>query len=92
MKNITLLFLLAFAAMSYSQDNWQQMMFDRNENFYDIQADFQIYYQSKVTNTNEIPKGLGIKQFKRWEYYWESRGSLISISAPRRRRSMETEV
>ena len=73
MKNITLLFLLAFAAMSYSQDNWQQMMFDRNENFYDIQADFQIYYQSKVPNTNEIPKGLGIKQFKRWEYYWESR-------------------
>ena len=26
-----------------------------------------------MSNSKTIPKGKGIKQFKRWEYYWESR-------------------
>ncbi len=49
------------------------MIFDRSANFYDIKADFELYYKRHVTNPKELPKGKGIKQFKRWEYYWESR-------------------
>ena len=59
--------------MSYSQDRWQQMMFDKKANFYEIQADFEQYYKNTVSNHRYIPKGKGIKQYKRWEYYWESR-------------------
>ncbi len=48
-------------------------MHDKTQNFYEIQADFQLYYNSIVGSDGKIPKGTGIKQFKRWEYYWEDR-------------------
>ncbi|WP_162919949.1 VPS10 domain-containing protein [Hanstruepera ponticola] len=73
MKKTLLSLFLMLAAMSYSQDKWQQMMFDKDANFYDIKADFERYYSNIVSNSRELPKGKGIKQFKRWEYYWESR-------------------
>ena len=56
-----------------AQNDWKWMMLDRTQNFYDIQADFQLYYDSLVGPDSKIPKGTGIKQFKRWEYYWQSR-------------------
>ena len=71
-KNYLLLGIL-FSSLAFSQDKWQNMMQDRSANFYDIQADFNLYYNTIMKNTNNIPKGSGIKQYKRWEYYWESR-------------------
>ena len=71
-KNYLLLVFLV-SSLAFSQDKWQNMMQDRSANFYDIQADFNLYYNAIMKNTNKIPKGSGIKQFKRWEYYWQSR-------------------
>lgn len=48
-------------------------MHDRSANFYDIQADFNLFYDSVMVGQTTIPKGKGIKQFKRWEYYWQNR-------------------
>ena len=73
MKKTLLFIFMVIGAVSYSQDKWQQMMFDRNANFFDIQTDFNIYYKNQVKNLKNLPKGKGIKQFKRWEYYWENR-------------------
>ena len=71
-KNYLLLVFLV-SSLAFSQDKWQNMMQDRSANFYDIQNDFNLYYNEVMKNSNKIPKGSGIKQFKRWEYYWESR-------------------
>jgi photosystem II stability/assembly factor-like uncharacterized protein len=71
-KNYLLLVFLV-SSLAFSQDKWQNMMQDRTANFYDIQNDFNLYYNTIMKNTNKIPKGSGIKQFKRWEYYWQSR-------------------
>lgn len=68
-----LLVLFLFTSIAFSQDKWQTMMFDKTANFYDIQNDFNLYYNSLMSNSNKIPKGSGIKQYKRWEYYWENR-------------------
>lgn len=65
--------LLFFAFLSNGQNKWQNMMYDLNNNFYDIQQDFNIYYESVMQGKSKIPKGKGIKQFKRWEYYWGAR-------------------
>ena len=58
---------------SMAQNDWKWMMHDHTQNFFEIQADFQLYYNSVVGPDSKIPKGTGIKQFKRWEYYWQSR-------------------
>jgi PKD repeat protein/photosystem II stability/assembly factor-like uncharacterized protein len=68
---LVLLFLIS--SFAFSQNKWQNMMHDKSANFYDIQNDFNLYYNTIMKNTNTIPKGSGIKQFKRWEYYWQSR-------------------
>lgn len=65
--------MLFLCYSSFSQENWQIMMHDRNANFNEIQKDFNIYYKKNVSNSKRLPKGKGIKQFKRWEYYWENR-------------------
>ena len=57
----------------HGQNSWQDMMHDRNANFFDIVADFEIYHDSVMEGLTEIPKGSGIKQFRRWEYYWGQR-------------------
>ncbi|MEJ5245326.1 MAG: T9SS type A sorting domain-containing protein [Bacteroidota bacterium] len=59
----------------YSQDKpplW--MIKDYNRNFYEIQADFNKYWEGKVI-TKETPREerMGWKQFKRWEWFWEQR-------------------
>lgn len=47
---------------------WIEMMQDHSVNFYDVQKAFNIYFKDRKTG-----KGSGWKQFKRWEYYMESR-------------------
>ncbi len=41
---------------------------DSLKNFYDIQRNFNEYWKDR-----EIEKGMGWKQFRRWEYFWEQR-------------------
>lgn len=40
-----------------------------NRNFYDIQKSFNKYWEGK----DVTQKGIGWKQFKRWEWFWEQR-------------------
>jgi PKD repeat protein len=44
------------------------MMQDNSVNFYDVKQEFENYWQDK-----SIEKGKGWKQYKRWEYFMESR-------------------
>ena len=64
MKNIKFIILLVFSFATFAQNNWQERMFDKSENFNTIVSDFD-YYKSLHLNNNKIPKGLGIKQFER---------------------------
>ncbi len=75
MKRVAALLLLSFSATLHlsAQNAWRTLMDDRSANFFQIQADFQLFYDSVMAEHRTIPKGLGIKQFKRWEYYWERR-------------------
>ncbi len=63
---LTLSFIL-FNSHSNGQ-TWQQMMDDPNANFYEIQEAFNSEWADK-----DYEKGKGWKQYKRWEYFWESR-------------------
>ena len=49
-------------------NDWRTMMQDQTNNFYDIQQAFE-----QEMGNRAYEKGLGIKQFRRWEYYWRSR-------------------
>jgi PKD repeat protein len=65
------LFLLALLFVSntvFSQGTWQEMIQDPSVNFFDVQQAFN-------DDLGNVPykKGLGIKQYRRWEYYWENR-------------------
>ena len=73
MKRFYLLLFTFSSLFVFSQDKWQNQMFNRDANFNDIVADFEIYKTQIMDNSNVIPKGSGIKQFERWKYYWESR-------------------
>ncbi|MBL4650176.1 MAG: glycosyl hydrolase, partial [Aureispira sp.] len=71
MKNFTVLLLFFFFFTSHivlSQDSWQEMIHDPTANFNEIQQAYEV-------DLGNVPyqKGLGIKQYKRWEYYWEHR-------------------
>lgn len=65
--------IILFSTSSFAQNKWQNMMSDRSANYYDIVADYDIYYKSVMNGATKIPKGNGIKQFERWRNYWESR-------------------
>ena len=65
--------LLLFTTIVAAQDNWQQQMSARTGNFNEIVSDFNKYYNEYVQDAKQLPKGRGIKQFKRWEYYWSQR-------------------
>ncbi|PWI30617.1 hypothetical protein DI383_03975 [Flavobacteriaceae bacterium LYZ1037] len=73
MRKTLLLLSLFITSIAFCQEQWQTKMYDREANFNDIRQDFEKYYQKTIDNTNKIPKGKGIKQFKRWEYYWKQR-------------------
>jgi len=66
-KYIILLISIFFSINVFGQQ-WVDMMNDPNYNFYYIQKEFNKYWEGKT-----IEKGKGFKQFKRWEYFMESR-------------------
>lgn len=71
MKLFTVLLLLFFFFTNHlvlGQNTWQEMIHDPTANFNTIQ-------QAYEDDLGNVPyrKGLGIKQYKRWEYYWEHR-------------------
>lgn len=69
MKSIfyAVLFLIS-TGVATAQD-WARMMQEPNGNFYQIQANFNQYWQDK----DITEKGKGYKAFKRWEYFTERR-------------------
>jgi photosystem II stability/assembly factor-like uncharacterized protein len=73
MRFLKLLSFLVFSTLSFAQNDWQRMMFDKSSNFNEIVLDFNKYYNQHVQSGKVFPKGKGIKQFKRWEYYWSQR-------------------
>lgn len=68
---LAFLFLLVgscWSPITAQEQDWRLMIQDPSANFYDIQDAYE-------REMGGIPytKGLGMKQYKRWEYYWESR-------------------
>lgn len=90
MKFPKLFFILSFVLLSYlvssqsraqnqSRSNlndtanhpyWIEMMQDQNANFFDVQRAAEIYFANRYKG-----KGSGWKQYKRWEYFMETRVS-----------------
>jgi len=69
MKYVLFLILLISILNITAQDRtWEQKMGDPDVSFYEIQADFNSYW-----DTEEIPSGAGHKPYKRWEYLMETR-------------------
>ena len=64
---IGLLGIMFFSITAPAQE-WVRMMEDPDANFYDIQREFNAYWEGKT-----VEKGRGWKQFKRWEYFMEPR-------------------
>ncbi|WP_462255080.1 T9SS type A sorting domain-containing protein [Ferruginibacter sp.] len=62
--------LLLLSSMQINAQNvkWQQMGNNKNANFYQVQQDFNNYWQGR-----RIEKGKGYKPFKRWEAYMAPR-------------------
>ncbi len=72
-KSLLVIVVFFMSLLGFSQNQWQNKMSDRNENFYSIERDFEIYKSINIGESKVIPKGLGIKQFERWRYYWKNR-------------------
>ncbi len=53
---------------AYAQQGWRASMHDPTTNFFVIQDSFANEFEGKP-----YTKGQGIKQFRRWEYYWQGR-------------------
>ena len=70
MKTLLLSFLLLLFSASFlsGQSTWQEMIQNPESDFFEIQESFNL-------SLGNLPyqKGLGIKQYRRWEYYWEGR-------------------
>ena len=66
MKNL-LTFLLIIPQFLLSQQ-WTEDLQNPNKNFYEIQQEFNEYWNNK-----SYEKGKGWKQFKRWENFMEQR-------------------
>ncbi len=62
------LIFVFFSTTLIGQSSWQEKIQNPQVNFYDVQNAFE-------TELGDLPyqKGLGIKQFRRWEYYWDGR-------------------
>lgn len=59
--------MLLSSQSSYAQE-WVDLLKDPNANFFEIQEAFYDEWGGK-----SYVKGKGYKQFKRWEYFWETR-------------------
>jgi len=84
MKNLTILILLTFVSGAIFSQSWNENFYSTNKskgssNFYEIQKDFNDYWASYdvkggyYVKDGEKYKAGGWKQFKRWEWYWETR-------------------
>ncbi|MEO8166961.1 MAG: hypothetical protein ABI623_01850, partial [bacterium] len=66
---LTFAVLLFLSGLASAQNaDWTKMSDNKNVNFYQIQQDFNRYWQGKT-----IERGKGYKPFKRWEAYMEPR-------------------
>lgn len=65
-KSLVSAILLLCVSYNFSQTYFE--LWERGENFYTIQNKFNETFKDVVSN-----KGVGYKQFKRWEYYAEPR-------------------
>lgn len=65
-----IIFALVFlaASLTKAQQNWRSLMHNPSANFFAIQDSFEQEFEGLP-----YQKGLGIKQFRRWEYYWQGR-------------------
>lgn len=68
MKNTILIVLFSISISELFGQRWVEMMNDTAFNFFEVQAEFNSYWEGKT-----IEKGKGWKQFKRWEYFMQSR-------------------
>lgn len=60
---------LSLSFLAFSQPWMEGLSEEESKNFYSIQESFYEYMSDKDINQ----KGTGYKQFKRWEWFWESR-------------------
>ena len=67
-SGIAFLLLLISANINAQTAKWQQMGNNKNVSFYQVQQDFNTYWQGR-----RIEKGKGYKPFKRWEAYMAPR-------------------
>jgi hypothetical protein len=61
-------FILIFISTFSDAQPWMSQVNSENPSFYEIRDAFNAYWKNKP-----YEKGKGYKQFKRWEYYWETR-------------------
>ena len=61
-------FILINSHCLYAQNEWHDLTPSQERNFFDIQSSFENEMGNQVYS-----KGKGIKQFRRWEYYWGGR-------------------
>lgn len=67
-RNLLAIIVCLLLSASVNGQVWVDMMQDDKTNFYDIQREFNSYWENK-----ELEKGKGWKQFRRWEYFMEQR-------------------
>jgi hypothetical protein len=76
-KQRSIIFLILFTfffvdnlkAQPWLSPKNQQAIKENHPNLFSLQQDFQSFMENRDTKT----KGLGYKQYKRWEWYWQSR-------------------
>ena len=69
----TLLLFTILPFITFSQE-WVDKMQNPNNNFYEIQENFEEYWRNKT-----VEKGKGWKQFKRWENFMIPRVFPLSL-------------
>lgn len=62
------LFVLMFALQTAIAQPWMENVKSENPTLQEIKKAFYDYWKDRP-----VEKGMGYKQFKRWEYYWEQR-------------------
>jgi photosystem II stability/assembly factor-like uncharacterized protein len=69
MSKIVIVILFVFIGSVSSQEWMENLSPEQRGNYYEIQNSFNQYWEGKDISE----KGQGYKQFKRWEWFWESR-------------------
>lgn len=84
MKKFNILILLIFISGFVFSQSWNENLYSPDDekggkNFYEIQKDFNEYWRpynlqgGYYFENGKKYKAAGWKQFKRWEWYWETR-------------------